>query len=159
MLGHQYTASQMQSWGGDYIKIPNANSIITTYQIDGWPTVIVITPNRNISNKDVWPLSNTTLRAAITTAGGVAQGCNTSIEEPETSVFSIFPNPVEEMMYITSEGNATVEIFDITGRKVDSFYVGSSAAYNSSHLQSGMYLIRAVNEEGKVISVKKILKQ
>jgi hypothetical protein len=72
---------------------------------------------------------------------------------------SIFPNPVEDMMYITSDCNATVEIFDVTGKKVESFQVDSQAALNTSHLQTGMYLIRAFNQEGQVIAVEKILKQ
>jgi len=160
MLSGNHTASAMAAITGDFIKITNVSSVFSTYGISAVPTCIVIRPNRQISNQDVWPLSNTSLRSAITTAGGTPSACNVSVEEIELLGFNVFPNPVDDELYFASEQNATVQLFDITGRMLESFdIVSGTANYNCAHLAPGMYTVRAINEEGQIISVKKILKK
>lgn len=157
-----HTASALQALGYDYPMIPGSpqgSSINSTYSISAYPTVILIAPNRAIVEKDIWPIDNTILRTKITNAGGITQACpSTDIENPEMLGFDVFPNPFNDDLNIIIDKKAEIEIFDLSGRLIENFIVSSNTLYNCSHLQSGMYIIRAVDEEGHKISMRKIIK-
>jgi len=137
---------------------PNGASINSTYGISAYPTVIMIAPNRSIVVQDIWPISNTILRNTVTSEGGIAQSCpSTDIEDAEMSLFNVFPNPVSDMINFSLTEEMNIEILDVSGRKTDSFHATEGFSYNCAHLQSGMYFIQAFNQEGILVSVRKIL--
>lgn len=160
---HTISALQaLQSQGNNYPMIPGSpqgSSINSTYSISAYPTVILIAPNKTIVEKDIWPISNSILRTKITNAGGIAQACpSTDIENPEIPGFSIFPNPVESDLTIVIDRSANIEIYDISGRLIDHFSVNSDVLYDCSHLQSGIYVLRATDADGQLISMEKFMK-
>ena len=75
------------------IKIPNppGAAIRNTYQIAQFPTVILITPNGNIVEQDIWPISNAILRNRVALHGGVVSSC----EAPQTFDLNLTVNPAE----------------------------------------------------------------
>jgi hypothetical protein len=158
-----HTSAQLNALGFSYPMIPgspNGGSINNTYGVSQYPTTIIIAPNRAIVNQDIWPISNTILRNAITTAGGVPTTCpSTSIDEDQALGFNVFPNPVDDVLYFSTEQNATIQLFDITGRMLETFNASSNSSFNCAHLAPGMYTVRAFNDDGQLISVKKILKK
>ncbi len=157
-----HTASALQALGYDYPMIPGSpqgSSINSTYSISAYPTVILIAPNKAIVEKDIWPIDNTILRTKITNAGGIAQACpSTDIENPEIPGFSIFPNPVESDLTIVIDRSTNIEIYDVSGRLVDHFSAISDVLYDCSHLQSGIYVLRAMDVDGLLISMEKFIK-
>jgi beta-glucosidase len=66
--------------------------------------------------------------------------------------FSIYPNPVRQVLNIGigQPGMETLaEIYDINGRKVDSFrFYGHRVSYPVSQLSNGIYLCRLINASG-----------
>ncbi len=154
-----HTASQLNALGYDYPMIPGSpsgGSINSTYGIGYYPTTIIIAPNRAIVNQDIWPISNTILRNAITTAGGVPTTCpSTSVEEAEVTGISIFPNPVADVFEISNITSKTqIEIFNMNGKLVDSFVSSENIIYNATSLESGLYFIRTLDESSNLASFK-----
>lgn len=88
---------------------------------------------------------------------------NVGIYDPESSSISVFPNPSNGEIHITSTdgiwNNAKVEVFDILGKMVYSERISSSGSMNEridlSSLSSGGYSLKLSNEN--VIVITKIV--
>ncbi len=81
-----------------------------------------------------------------------------SIDEITTS-FNIFPNPVDDKLYIETEVEIEeVSIFDIYGRRQELSAVSCQpSAIDVSNLNSGVYFVKVVTNEGEV--VKRFIKK
>jgi len=157
-----HTIAQINALGIDYPMIPGSPSggqIRNTYQISSFPSVIIIAPNKSIVVKDIWPISNTILRNKITTSGGVPTQCPASaIEEEVVETLQLFPNPVSDMLTVITERALIIEMYDMTGKMVGNFSADGSKSYDCSHLNAGIYMIKAIDNEGQLIAVKKFMK-
>ena len=78
------------------------------------------------------------------------------VEEHETS-FNIYPNPVSDKLYIetltqtlTQTQTQTVEIYDAFGR-LQSTVNGQQSMVDVSNLNSGVYFVKVVTNEGDVV--------
>ena len=77
-----------------------------------------------------------------------------SISEPQVNVFSFHPNPVKDILNISTKDQIeTVKIYDVSGKLLDET---STISIDVSHLNSGLYFIN-VFVSGKT-SMKKFLK-
>ena len=70
---------------------------------------------------------------------------------------NIFPNPVNEELYITSKEPVNVRITDITGRVL--IETKAQTSINTSRLVTGMYMVYAYNKEGTIVKVEKVVKE
>lgn len=157
-----HTAAQLNALGYNFPMIPgtpSGGSINSTYGISLYPTFILIAPNRNIVKQDIWPISNTILRNEVTTAGGIPTTCpSAAIEEEAVESLQLFPNPVSDMLTITTDRELQIEMIDMTGKIIDSFKADGNKSYDCSHLGAGIYMIRAIDSEGQLVAVKKFMK-
>lgn len=83
---------------------------------------------------------------------------STLVQIPEDP-FSLFPNPVKDIVFIQNEGNLTIEkvsIYDMTGKKVME-KIGNTAEINVSEIATGIYFIQ-IHSQGKLLQ-KKLIKQ
>ncbi len=65
-----------------------------------------------------------------------------SVEEHIKSEFKIYPNPVKDELYIISnDQNMFAEIFDISGKLIQSEYVGNTKSISTKALIEGVYYI------------------
>lgn len=88
----------------------------------------------------------------------VVEACLVSIDEFDTASFSMFPNPVTDVLNITySKSISSVEVIDLMGRTVIYSPVQSTdVKINMSTLTAGMYLVRVnVDDQFKVVKVMK----
>lgn len=78
-----------------------------------------------------------------------------------SSKFSVFPNPVNNVVNFSNNQNAvvsTVDITDLNGRVIKSIKVNATEGQISvSDLATGMYMMKITTDQG--IAVKKIVKQ
>lgn len=78
-----------------------------------------------------------------------------------SSKFSVFPNPVNNVINFSNDQNAvvsTVEMTDLNGRTIKSMKVNATEGQISvSDLATGMYMMKITTDQG--IAVKKIVKQ
>ncbi|MBX7094110.1 MAG: FG-GAP-like repeat-containing protein [Flavobacteriales bacterium] len=89
--------------------------------------------------------------SATVTVGAVGIG------ELSENGFNVYPNPAKDMLYISSSnGNYSVEMYDVTGRVV---YTKTTTSGNSqidvNEMVPGVYFIRLENASGK--SIRKII--
>ena len=97
-----------------------------------------------------------TLKLALGTASRISPDAITVKDN-----FAIYPNPVNEMLKVTSGLNETVtiNIVDMYGKKVASKTATSAATFDMSSLSSGVYLVTIFNKNGKIIKQEKVVKQ
>ncbi len=75
-----------------------------------------------------------------------------SVSKNTLNNFKIYPNPVSDQLFVTSE-KFTIEsmaIFSMTGQKILQIE-GASNSINVSSLSKGMYFLEINSEEGKVV--------
>jgi len=82
-----------------------------------------------------------------------------SVEELSNGIFSIYPNPAENVLYVQSEnGNASYTIYDVSGKV---FSTTNTTSSNSSldiiSLSSGIYFIQCIS--GEEVSTIKFIKR
>ena len=82
-----------------------------------------------------------------------------SIEEL-TSLFNIYPNPVNDKLYIetlTQTQTLTVEIYDVYGRQQSMVNGQQSMVIDVTNLNSGIYFVKIVTNDGE--AVKRFVKK
>ena len=77
------------------------------------------------------------------------------------SQFSVYPNPVNNVVTISNSANATIDavtVSDLNGRTVKSVKLNgeTSAQINISDLSAGVYMMNISSDQGSV--TKKIVK-
>ena len=103
------------------------------------------------------PAETTTYTVTGTTDGCSAYGtviitvdpC-AGIEDITSSALTIYPNPVENTLFIQNNGDFTIistSILDLSGRIIET-YVGFTTAISTSKLESGNYLLLIQHENG-----------
>jgi hypothetical protein len=80
--------------------------------------------------------------AAITVEEG------TGIKNADSGILVLYPNPVSDILHIRGVELKELQVFDITGKVVVSTAMNSKSA-NVSHLEEGLYLIKATSREGE----------
>lgn len=71
----------------------------------------------------------------------------------------LFPNPANGQFTIeTNLVNYQIEMVDIYGRIYQSFIGENATTFDISNLSKGLYFVTIKNEEGKVLTIKKLLK-
>lgn len=138
----------------------------SAYGITAWPTVILIAPNKNIVEQDIWPIADAAaLTTVISWLGGITQACSSGIDESEIiKVAYVFPNPVKESFTYSyaldeNDGNTFFEMYDMIGKKVYSEKitdVRNNLKISTKTFVSGVYFAKLVNSKG-VIQTDKII--
>lgn len=74
----------------------------------------------------------------------------TGVNNPTSVSFDIFPNPVNNLLYINSQDNIDkVDIIDMTGKIIKSVDLNSNSGFiNTTDLIKGAYIISVSNEKG-----------
>ncbi|MFL2579412.1 MAG: PA domain-containing protein [Parvicellaceae bacterium] len=85
------------------------------------------------------------------------------IDDINDSNYKIYPNPTNSIFNIGVKDNnekIKVEIYDMTGRKVISTknVVSQTITLNVNNLQSGHYIVKIINDSGKVTTMKMVKK-
>jgi thiol-disulfide isomerase/thioredoxin len=79
-------------WGAYYPSVSGlqggGNAVVDLYQVQSYPTVILIAPDRSILNNHIWPPAAVNINAEVLTAGGIPMSCtvNAGLLLPETRV-------------------------------------------------------------------------
>jgi len=164
------TNGTLWGWGSDsYQQLGNgaAGSYATPTQIgteNNWENAIAgYRQSIGIkTNGTVWAWGDTDLVENPGTGSyvdsPVQYGCTSlSIEENTFDSLTIFPNPVSDVLNISSEFfPASVTVYDLNGRKYNTYYNEQSQSLNVSALSSGMYML--IIESGENMVYKKFIK-
>jgi hypothetical protein len=83
----------------------------------------------------------------------------TSVEtsRSETSI-DIYPNPFNGELTIKTIQQASVALYDVTGQLVLQRDMQNATTISTSHLPSGLYLLKLTDKNGQVVETRKLLK-
>lgn len=142
-----------------------AHSIVIEGQnFMGWPSYVVICPDRTMYFNPVYPPTVTGFDpyfASCTATIGVEEGIGNS----EKCIFTIYPNPASSEIFLEmkpmAEGQVTVGIFNLLGVKIDEIrlelsFAGSSYKINTNHLIAGTYFLK-IYHDGEFAGSNKVL--
>lgn len=141
------TASGVQGGG---------NIVFLDYQIQSYPTVIVIKPDHQISNQYVWEPSTENINAAVIEAGGLMVGK----EEIKSSTFKVYPNPAKDFIYVqlkNSDDETYFDIINLNGEIVYQEVLQKNNKRINLNLNAGLYNLRLINKDGKSETSKLII--
>lgn len=82
-----------------------------------------------------------------------------SLGQTSEDLFSVFPNPAKDRLFIQNENNLSIEkitIHEMTGKKIME-QIGYNTEINISEISEGLYIIQIYSEKG--IFQKKLIKQ
>jgi len=137
---------------------------VAFYSIGAFPTFILIAPDGEILEQDMWPLNGTTdtFTTYFEGHGLVLDPCVVNVEEASTNQLSVYPNPASENLNIDLSafvGNVSVEVISMTGEKVFSALSNNSLEQvNVSEWATGTYMVIIRDNEqsvNRLISIAK----
>jgi len=129
-VGDAETAVYEETFGGDNpppiasCTDGGACAAATPYGISAFPTFILIAPDGEIVNQDIWPLSNgaATFTALFESFGIQQMACATGVEAVEKQAeLRVFPNPAGAVARVDLSGlsgQVDLQVFDAAGRLV-----------------------------------------
>ncbi|HOI86572.1 MAG TPA: redoxin domain-containing protein [Lentimicrobium sp.] len=127
-------------WGANYPAVSGqqggGNAVVDMYQVQSYPTVILIAPDRTILNNHIWPPSNDILNAEILAAGGVPLQCTvntTSLNHRETSELTVMTGPGGQVIL-------TVPEFFNKPVPMRIYSVGGSLTFRGTLIDNKLYL-------------------
>lgn len=146
------TASGVQGGG---------NIVFLDYQVQSYPSVVVIKPNHEISNQYVWEPSTENINQAVIEAGGLLVGQ----DEIPTETLSIYPNPATDKTkidFISREVKETyIDIINTNGQIVYQEVVlnhnKKSMTIGLENFERGIYFVRMITSDGKMKTEKLIV--
>jgi hypothetical protein len=134
-----------------------------TYGVNAYPTMILIAPNRQIVEQDIWPISTAADFAPFFSAHSIYPGVAGINNTVVNSNISIFPSPAKDEVTLNVTGNKLngVRMLDMLGNLVlaQNFdNAQQSKTINISNLKAGVYFaeIRVNNNE---LVIKKFVKE
>lgn len=130
----------------------NGAPVPYTASINSAKTQITITPTPNLGwlqryYLNILPVENVNAVPTLNTEIVFTTVLNVSTPTIPTTEFSLYPNPVNSMLYISKADNIqTVEIYNIVGnlmRKIELTNNTGQYGINVSGLSSGLYILKA----------------
>lgn len=160
IYGIEYPGVSGQDGGG--------NAVHWDYNIQGTPTLVVITPDKLIAAHQVYPPSTANVIDSVLAAGGIQQACTTGLPAIPTQeeFLGVAPNPFRGPLTITldlkRESILEVAVVNLTGQRIRTI---GERRYTSGHhrLQAdlsaypdGIYFVQ-LKKEGQVIQSRKLV--
>ncbi len=141
-----------------------SNSVVSSYQIGAFPTVILIAPNKNIVEQDIWPIADGNYLVSVIEPYGPAEhtcdtAANINSAKNECSI-KISPNPVKDAIYIKSDSHFKLIMYNLLGNILKELEIcKGQSIINISDLSKGIYFLQIKDENGYIIKTRKIIKE
>jgi hypothetical protein len=144
------------------------NQVHLLYEVQSTPCIVIIAPDREILEQQVYPPSTTNITAALVSAGAQQQSCTTSIVDNDIEEeIKIFPNPVVDLATINFQLEQTrkieIKVYNLTGQLLinidpEIYNVGLHLkSINFSEQPNGLYFVQFL-ENNKILKTRKIVK-
>jgi thiol-disulfide isomerase/thioredoxin len=132
------------------------------YSIGAYPTMILVAPNRQIVEQDIWPVPTAASFDPFFQNHGINPFVSGLNDQQTSFSFQVSPNPASDFLTIqTNEHNVeTVRVLDMTGRVINATSGANllnQKTIDISQLTNGVYFVELITADGKR-SVSKILK-
>ena len=138
------------------------NTVYGIYDIQSYPTVIVITPDHNIVEQYIWYPTEENITNAIVTAGGI--NVVTVENKFEDQKLIVFPNPVKNIGTIEFElfksADIYISIYNILGQQVYNSDIQRYAKgrtqipFSVNELENGYYFVKVDSNTGPITTTR-----
>jgi len=138
------------------------NIVFNDYDIQSYPTVIVITPDHDITEQYIWYPNEENITDAVIAAGGILVNTNEIASEKPKLI--VYPNPVNSSGTIKFElqksTDIRISIYNLIGQQVYiSDYQRQSAGntqitFPVDELKNGYYFVRIDSEKGLIATTR-----
>ena len=117
------------------------------YGIVAYPTFILIDPDGNVVEQDIWPMSVDILDDVLQSYGLEQMACVSSVEQEASVSLLAWPNPANDALQVEAAPGTQLTLIDLLGREV----IAVRAQHNRttlglSQIPEGSYLLRAQSE-------------
>ena len=118
------------------------------YSIQAYPTFILIDPEWNVVEQDIWPMNVDILDGVLESYGLEQMTCVSSVEDNTSVALTAWPNPANDALQVEAAPGTQLALIDLVGREV----VRTVALHNRTVLDlttvpNGSYLLRAHTAE------------
>jgi len=135
----------------------NATNITANNYAVGLATATAPTENETFMKIPINQNVSVTFDMIInTTVKSVTVSGTTGIVTINDKAVSVYPNPTNNILYVSGMQNANIQIFDLSGKLLIN-QQNADNQINVSNLQNGIYSVKITNESGTVI--RKFVKQ
>ena len=144
------------------------DAVCSAYGISYYPTVVLIAPNGDIVEQDIWQPSVANITSTLVGHGVAEKSCATGIEDLETAftgLAEVYPNPADRSSTIAfgleNSSSVRFDVYDVLGIKVASVgsqnYPSGANRVNLEvdHLSAGNYFVSMVVDNAN-LDVKKL---
>ena len=125
-------------------------SVHADYGVQAYPTFILINPDGNIVEQDIWPMNVNILDGVLQSYGLTQMTCGSplSSEHNTATHFNIWPNPASDALNVEASPGTQITLIDLLGRTVlQSVTLDQLTALDINAVPEGNYLLRAQNTE------------
>lgn len=122
----------------------------SSYAIQAFPTFILINPDGQIVEQDIWPMDASILDTTLQGYGLNHMTCTNDVEEAVVE-FGVYPVPSNDVITVSlNETGASIDLINLVGSTVISTVANElNTQLNVSNLDAGSYLVR-VTQQGAV---------
>lgn len=149
-------------YGANYPSVSGiqggGNSVVEDYQTMSYPTVIVITPDRLIANKYIWPPAFDSIVQEVLLLGGLPAPCTVNVDDTEPTKNILKFLTTGELVIDTrsmDSDNFQLQITDITGEILLTYQI---KAHNYTVirplLKKGLYIAILTSRSKRLTSAK-----
>lgn len=134
------------------------NGVTENYEVQSYPTVIVITPDKNIATNYIWPPAFDSVVNKVTDAGGVPMPCTVSTIYHQTGKTAQVTNSGNSLrIALPDDYRYDVALYSLEGKKLLNRTLSGTREHFIPHsLKRGIYFV-VVNTEGRTPQILKII--
>jgi hypothetical protein len=155
-------------WGANYPSVSGlqggGNNVVDAYQVQSYPSVILIAPDRTILNDHIWPPETGVINAEVIAAGGIPQACTVGVNDvalQETTGLQVVSNGNGSILLRAGrslEAGTQLQVFSADGRSVRTFSGSDNGpVFSLAGLKPGLYIARLVSNGNKTLTIKFIV--
>lgn len=135
-----------------------ANLVYEAYNIQSYPSIVVITPDHQIFEQQVWVPDEANITQAVLNAGGLFVGVEHQAEKLDN--IRIYPQPARDFIRVSlnvaTGSNLTFNLYQLTGKMISTqHYRCNEAGENQFNFQlpdvkNGIYILKITDDNGSV---------
>jgi hypothetical protein len=92
-------------------------------------------------------------------SGASSKNANQVQAAPKVDL-TIYPNPTAEYIGIMNDDNVQfIHVYNLVGKKIETFEAESGAKYDVRDLPNGLYLIQVVGKNNKILTTQRLHKR
>ena len=116
------------------------------YAIQAYPTFILIDPEWNIVEQDIWPMNVDILDGVLQSYGLEQMACTSSMEDAPAVSIAAWPNPASNALQVEAQPGTHLVLLDLLGREVSStLALHNLTVMDLTTVPEGSYLLKAQN--------------